>query len=500
MLDAYCWPQSAVAGQSIDLAISGSEGRCSLEVSRIGAEATVVLEEADVAVDEQPIPGDVGPSGCGWAPTVSFEIDTQWQTGFYLVRLGAPGGATAEAFFVVRASEPGDAILVLSTSTWAAYNDWGGPSFYTGGHVSSLQRPLPRGFLDKPKPTRYRVARFAELPSDEVDDYFKNYSFWSAAAGWANWERLFVSWAEHNGLTIDYATSLDLACEPNLLDPYRLYISVGHDEYWSAAMRDQVEGWADRGGHAAFFSGNTAFWQVRFQGDDGDGRPTQVVGYKNDFALDPVVGTDQEQTVSTMWSDPLCRRPENEMTGVSFTRGGYAHCRSAPRGSGGYSVWRPDHWAFDGLRLQPGDLVGNEPVVVGYECDGCEMQLVDGLPQATGSGGTPEGFEVLGTAPAHLWATDEAPPGLPDSYIGELNWVAERLGGVDDEEQRRRFANGSAVMGAYDRGTGHVFTTGCTDWAYGLTDPGVSRVTRNVLGRVVELGPDAEHPGPIFDQ
>ena len=26
-----------------------------------------------------------------------------------------------------------------------------------------------------------------------------------------------------------------------------------------------------------------------------------------------------------MWSDPLVGRPESEMTGVSFTRGGYAH-------------------------------------------------------------------------------------------------------------------------------------------------------------------------------
>jgi hypothetical protein len=28
-------------------------------------------------------------------------------------------------------------------------------------------------------------------------------------------------------------------------------------------MRDAVEGFIARGGHAAFLSGNTAFWQVR---------------------------------------------------------------------------------------------------------------------------------------------------------------------------------------------------------------------------------------------
>ena len=243
-------------------------------------------------------------------------------------------------------------------------------------------------------------------------------------------------------------------------------------------MRDAVEGWVDDGGAAVFLSGNTAFWQVRFEGEG-----TQVVGYKNDFELDPVMGTPAQPSVSTMWSDPLCGRPENEMTGVSFTRGGYAHCRNAPMGSGGYSIWRPDHWAFDGLDLRAGDIVGAEPVVVGYECDGCELQLVDGLPRATGAGGTPDNFEVLGTAPAHLWATEEGAPGLPDSYIGELNWVAERLGGADTEENRRRYAHGNAVMGTYTRGQGTVFTTGCTDWAYGLDDATVSMITSNVVAK-----------------
>ena len=476
MIAGYCWPQSGVAGDAIDLMVSADGGSCQVEVLRVGA-AEQAVGSWDVAVAEQPVPDDCATEGCGWAPTLTMRIDAAWQPGFYLVRLHAADGEVAEAFFVVRAVEPGETLLVLSTSTWAAYNDWGGPSFYTGGHESSQHRPLPRGFLDKPDPHRYRVAGFGQLPRDEVNDYFANYSYWSAAAGWANWERLFVAWAERNGIELDYATSLDLHSRPDLLGGRRLYLSVGHDEYWSAAMRDRVEGWVDAGGAAAFFSGNTSFWQVRF--GEGD----RVIGYKLDFHLDPVMGTDAEHTVSTMWSDPLTGRPENEMTGVSFTRGGYAHCRSAPKGSGGYTVWRPGHWAFDGLRLRAGDIVGAEPVVVGYECDGCEMTLADGLPVATGAGGTPAGFEVLGTAPAHLWETSEAPPGLPDSYVGELNWVTERLGGGDTPENRERFAYGSAVMGWFRRGLGEVFTVGCTDWAYGLEHDDVAAVTRNVIAR-----------------
>jgi len=483
-IGAYCWPQSGRAGQPIDLMISGPEQAARVEAIRVGAD-DVPVAEWDVEISDQLLPADCSTEGCGWEPTLTIDVADEWTSGFYLVRVHGAGGEVAEAFFVVRASRPGDALLVLSTSTWAAYNDWGGPSFYTGGHESSQQRPLTRGFLDKPDPHTWRVARIGDLPGREVRAHFVEYSMWSSAAGWANWERLFVTWAEEQGLQLDYATSLDLHHEDDLLDPYRLYVSVGHDEYWSAAMRDHVEGWVERGGAAVFLSGNTAFWQVRFE--EGD----RVVGYKNDYLLDPVVGTDAETSVSTMWCDPLTERPEAEMTGVSFSRGGYAHTRAAPRGSGGYTVWRPGHWAFEGLDLRAGDIVGGEPVVVGYECDGTEMTIVDGLPVAIGAGGTPANFEVLGTAAAHLWETSEAPPQLPDSYIGELNWVAERLGGGDTPENRERFAHGSAVMGWFERGDGEVFTVGCTDWAYGLQHHDVSTVTRNVLSRHVAFSGNA---------
>ncbi len=485
MIEGYCWPQSGQAGDVVELFVSSlRQSTAEVQIVRIGASETVVETQTITGVVDQGVPDDVAVNGCGWSPNLNIEIDPAWPTGFYLVRLSTDDGSISEAFFVVRAApnraSPGSTLLVLSTSTWAAYNDWGGPSFYTGGHRSSQLRPLPRGFLDKPDPERYRIARFAELPKDERRAHFDQYSYWSAAAGWANWERLFVWWAETEGVELDYATSLDLANDPGLLEPYGAYVSVGHDEYWSASMRDHVESFVDNGGGAAFFSGNTAFWQIRYEQDD-----TQVVGYKLDFADDPVMGTDQQHTVSTMWSDPLCERPESEMTGVTFTRGGYAHVNSAPKGSGGYSIWRPEHWAFDGLDLYPGDLVGADPVVVGYECDGCELVMENGLPTAAGTAGTPQNFEVLGTAPAHLWATEEGAAGLPDTYVGELNWVAERLGGGDSEESRARFANGHAVMGAFRRGKGEVFTTGCTDWAYGLGDEACARITRNVLEHLV---------------
>ena len=82
---------------------------------------------------------------------------------------------------------------------------------------------------------------------------------------------------------------------------YSLYLSVGHDEYWSAGMRDTVEGFIGRGGHAAFFSGNTAFWQVRLEDPTPEGPAATMVGYKGFFKDDPVFGTDRVEP-----SSPAC--------------------------------------------------------------------------------------------------------------------------------------------------------------------------------------------------
>jgi hypothetical protein len=190
-----------------------------------------------------------------------------------------------------------------------------------------------------------------------------------------------------------------------------------------------------------------------------------------------------------MWSDPLVARPESKMTGVSFTRGGYAHKPNSPRGTGGYKVWQPDHWAFDSLAMKDGDSLGDAGMVVGYECDGCALEYVDGKPVALRSAEAeptiPSGFEVLATAPARLWETHQLPVELDDSYIGELNWVAARLAGADTEVNRRKFAEGHAVLGSFTRGRGQVFTTGCTDWTYGLGEKDVQTVTLNVLTRFI---------------
>ena len=66
-----------------------------------------------------------------------------------------------------------------------------------------------------------------------------------------------MKWAEARGYSIDYAVNSDLEFHPDILDGYRLVLSIGNDEYWSGPMRDNIEAFAVGGGNLAFFSGNT---------------------------------------------------------------------------------------------------------------------------------------------------------------------------------------------------------------------------------------------------
>ena len=271
-------------------------------------------------------------------------------------------------------------------------------------------------------------------------------SGYAGSAGWPDWEQPFIEWAERDGFEIGVCTNADLEAHPEVLDGASLYLSVGHDEYWSRGMRDTVEAFIARGGNAAFFSGNTSLWQVRIEGDDRD----VMVGYKGFFKDDPLMGTDRQPEVTTFWSDVIVGRPENHMTGVSFTRGGYHRIgRNVTAGLGGYTVHRAGHWIFDGTGLGYGDVLGAGATVVGYECDGCAFTYRDGLPYPTGEDGTPSTFEILGTCPTQHFTRETAPRPPKPGEPSELEYIASRVFGTREPEAMDRIRHGHAVLGAY---------------------------------------------------
>lgn len=473
----YCWPQSVTAGEPVSVSLAGPSGAGEVEIVRDGADPDVV-ERRTIPVAPADLHDRAPEDGCDWPVALTVTPEESWRSGIYLVRVDG----RAAAWFVVRAARPtpGAPLLKLATNTWNAYNDVGGRNLYTGAVAASFARPLAEGFLSKPAGPGERVV-------DEIGAYLAftdehDLSLWHGMAGWAGQERRFACWAERAGITLDYCVDADLdGSDRALLDDRGLLLCVGHDEYWTWGMRDAVEGFVAAGGNLAFLAGNAVYWQVRIE--DGGRR---MVAWKHRFTDDPLHGTADTHLTTTMWADPLVGRPEAALTGVSFTRGGYHGIhRSVPHGAGGYEVHRPGHWLLAGTGLERGDLLGAAERVVGYECDGCDLTLVGGVPEPTGADGCPPGFTVVATAPATPFDEDTTP--LPVAPGGEYELVfhARRLLGDDSTDARDRLRNGHAVLGTWTApGGGTVVTTGCTEWAYGLRDPAVDKITRTILERL----------------
>ena len=495
----YCWPQSVEPGGRVAVHLSSAGGRpVAVEVARVGADRTVVFGDAAVEAGDHPAPTNASSHGCDWPAALTIAIDPAWRSGYYEVALeiDVDGRRRRDhAFFVVRpkVGEPNaPVLLVLATNTWHAYNDFGGWNLYNGATTVALQRPMSRGYLEKPLGTGRRVTT-TNPPDPQMAAHvgylrLNHLSPWAGSAGWPDWELPFVQWAEREGYAFDVATNADLHEHPELLSDYRLMLSVGHDEYWSGAMRDTVETFIAGGGNVAFFSGNTSFWQVRLEDPTPEGPARSMVGFKGRFKDDPCYETARMSEVTSMWSDFLLDRPENHMTGVSFARGGYHRIgKRVTNGSGAYTIHRPDHWLFEGTGIDYGDLLGARATLVGYECDGCDFTYRDGLPHPTGDDGTPAGFEILGTAPAAHFTRDTSARPPKANEPSEIEFIASRLFNSRSPEAIERIAHGHAVLGCYtSAGGGTVVTSGSTDWAHGLAgrDPQVEQITRNVLDRL----------------
>jgi hypothetical protein len=462
-----------------------------VEIARVGAQREVVFTSASVPTEDHETPKSASSNGCDWPAALTIDGDPSWRSGYYEVVMEIEVGDKVRrdyAFFVVRPISKERIVVALATNTWHAYNDFGGTNLYTGGTHVSMQRPMSPGYLHKPlgkgrrvtgtgAPDPQNAAHVGYIQLNHLSDY-------AGSAGWPDWEQPFIAWAEHEGFEIGVCTNADLEEHPDVLDDASLYLSVGHDEYWSKGMRDTVERFVARGGNAAFFSGNTSLWQVRLEGDDRD----VMVGYKGFFKDDPFMGTPREHEVTTFWSDVIVGRPENSMTGVTFTRGGYHRIgRNVTNGLGGYTVHRAGHWIFDGTGLSYGEVLGSNATVVGYECDGCAFTYRDGLPFPTGEDGTPATFEILGTCPTQHFTRETAPRPPKPGEPSELEYIASRVFGTRDPAAMDQIRHRHAVLGAYTNDAGAtVLTSGSTDWAHGLNerDPQIEQITRNVLTKL----------------
>jgi hypothetical protein len=489
-------------GETVRVHTSGTATSYSLEIVRDGVSPRTVWHETDLPGRLHPTPDDAYAQGCGWPVALEIPVAADWASGFYIVTVRAQDPSNQREWvrehgFTVRAGDaPTDTALILATSTMLAYNDWGGANHYRGigddpiedigSPLSAIQRPVARGMIRKPAGAP-REANPATLPMFGAPRYpayewarLHGYSRHHADAYWATYERPFALWLERYGYRFDYLTQHDLHLDPSCLDGYRCAIIVGHDEYWSWEMRDTVDRFVDGGGGFARFGGNFG-WQVRLS-DDGS---TQYC-YRLP-SLDPITAT-QPNRATTFWEARSLGRPAAGTVGLNALGGVYnRYGVAAPRSSGGFTVYRPEHWAFADTDLYYGDQLGAVPIcLASFELDGVEYTFRRGLPYPTFEDGAPETLEILAMAPAARGEEDRFDGAHPIG--GPIREMQATLDGLGEElppyigEGGNR---GAGMIVTFTRGAGEVFNAGTTEWPHALDqgDPYVEQITRNVLRR-----------------
>ena len=195
-------------------------------------------------------------------------------------------------------------------------------------------------------------------------------------------------WLEANGYNVSYFSGVDTERRGAELLEHKVFLSVGHDEYWSAGQRANVEAARDAGINLAFFSGNESFWKTRWESsiDASATAYRTLVSYKETHANAKI---DPTATWTGTWRDPRFSppadggRPENSMSGTMFMVNGTRNDPlKVPAAQGLHRFWRNTSVAT----LAPGTTATFANGLVGYEID-----------EAPDNATTPPGLQRLST-------------------------------------------------------------------------------------------------------
>ncbi|MFI5131318.1 MAG: N,N-dimethylformamidase beta subunit family domain-containing protein, partial [Chitinophagales bacterium] len=251
----------------------------------------------------QPAPitdGVTGRVDCGnWSESASWNIPSTAVSGIYLAKLIRTdnGGASHIVFIVRDDASTSPLFFQASDATWQAYNAYGGNSLYVG------TTSLPGGHASKVSYNRPFITRAGGGGGGASQDWIFNAEY------------PMIRFLERNGYNVTYTTNTDAARFGNLILNHKVFLSVGHDEYWSAEQRTNVEAARNAGVHLAFFSGNEVYWKTRWEDNN-----RTLVCYKEGTLGENVCGNkcDPTSAWTGLWRDGAsydAGKPENGLTG-----------------------------------------------------------------------------------------------------------------------------------------------------------------------------------------
>lgn len=286
---------------------------------------------------------------CGnWAESASWAVPSNAVSGVYIARpVRADTSGASHMTFVVRDDSGGsDLLFQTSDATWQGYNDYGGNSLYKGN-------------------TSYPAGRAVKVSYNRPFLTRGN----SAEDGLFSGEYPMIRWLERNGYDVSYFTDVDSDRFGSEIQEHKVFMSVGHDEYWSAGQRNNVEAARNAGVNLAFFSGNEVYWKTRWEPsiDSSASAYRTLVTYKEGTAGEFTCGSkcDPAPVWTGLWRSGAAYdagRPENGLTGqISWYE--LTSSIEVPAADGKLRFWRNTSVAT----LQPGQVATLPSGMLGYE-------------------------------------------------------------------------------------------------------------------------------------
>jgi len=351
---------------------------------------------------------------CGnWAVSASWAVPSTAVSGVYVARLHrADLDDSSHITFIVRNDASHSAILFqTSDPTWQAYNTYGGSNFYQGAANGRAYKIS----YNRPFATR---------------DHANGRDFYFAS------EYAMVRFLERNGYDVSYQAGVDTDRYGSLLMNHKVFMSVGHDEYWSGAQRANVEAARDAGVNLAFFSGNEIYWRTRYE-NAAAGSPDAyrtLVSYKETWSNAKI---DPSPEWTGTWRDPRfapttagAGRPENGLSGTLYMSNDSDLAVTVSAEEGKLRLWRNTTLGS----LAAGTTAALAAHTVGYESD-----------EDLDNGARPAGL-------VHLSTTTGAVP----QYLQDFGSVTT-AGTTTHHLTLYRAASGA-----------RVFSAGSIQWAWGL--------------------------------
>ena len=254
--------------------------------------------------------------GCNWEESLSFVLDSSFDDGYYLVILEDDLDNEFKFPIIINDNSENLKIALLSpTSTWNAYNSWGGKSLYNNAIDSSNVY-----FVSTQRPNTL-------LHSGKHDIHI---------------EANIFNWFENNyNITIYPDNILDYS--PNILNDASIIILSYHCEYISSKTYNKLISLVENSGKSLIsIGGNQVYWKTKWNSD-----------FKTMECRKDLTFFKDTYSLGGMWKHNF--KNESKFLGVRYSKAG--HNTYAP-----YKIVSFDHWLLDEIQIPPDSLFGKKGI------------------------------------------------------------------------------------------------------------------------------------------